>query len=156
MLQHFNDELARAFISPLLSSNGADQKAKFLSSFAFKLRELESLLVETTKGTTPYSPPQSGQPPGGPASEDNVDFFFENYFNEPLHRRYKLERNLVKAFVRHAYASPAKITQEYPDPPDSLEVTDNFYAIIRLLDFMTPKTTKAPAAPIAPEQPAHA
>jgi CRISPR-associated protein Cmr2 len=153
LLGHFNNELARAFISPLVSSSSSpNQKAKFLSSFAFKLRELEDLLVETTNGATSYSPPQPNQPP---PPEDNVDYFFENYFNEPLHRRYKRERNLVKEFVRHAYSSPAEIEQEYPDPPYDLRVTDNFYAIIRLLDFMTPKT-KTPAAPIAPEQPAHA
>lgn len=152
LLGHFNNELARAFISPLASDSGPNQKAKFLSSFAFKLRELEALLVETIKGTTSYSPPQPGEPP---APGDNVDYFFENYFNEPIHRRYKREQGLVKEFVRHAYASPAEIKQEYPDPPDDLKVTDNFYAIIRLLDFMTPKT-KTPARAIALEHPAHA
>lgn len=104
----------------------ATKPAKLLSSFAFKLRELEVLVAESA--TAPERVTPDGEP------EDNaLTNLFKNYFNEPIHRRYKREKDMLETFTRHAYGTAGAVDGV------PVEATDNFYALLRLLDFLTPK-----------------
>jgi CRISPR-associated protein Cmr2 len=137
LLQTFNNLVDHFTVTT--ASKNADQAGKFLTSFAFKLRELEDLMVMAIAhaGTVPISP-------------DSLDHFFENYFNEPIHKRHQVELSMIKDFARDCYGQTLTIN----DKPASS--SDNFYALLRLLDFMTPKTILKPTAQTnSANEPAH-
>jgi len=110
-------------------ATGNNRPATLLSSFAFKLRELEVLVREAAADSARLREGADEAPADALAS------FFENFFNEPLHRkRYRAERDKIEAFTRLVYGTSVKVDgKETPQE-------DNFYALLRLLDFLTPKT----------------
>lgn len=103
-------------------ARGENKPLQLLSSFAFKLRELEELVDQAAKADT-----------GGAIS--NV---FDNYFNEPIHHHYKKEKEQLESFTGQVYRAGGTIKTEEAYIP--IDVKDNFYALLRLLDFLTPKT----------------
>jgi hypothetical protein len=65
--------------------------------------------------------------------ETRIESLFENFFNEPIHRRSKTQITLVQSLLTCVYGS------DYQIEGKTLENTKTPYAILRLLKFVTDK-----------------
>jgi CRISPR-associated protein Cmr2 len=95
--------------------NEDSQPDKFLSSFVFKLKELESVaraLVDDQRG---------------------LDQFFQNFFNEPIHREFRDQLNEFNRFTNLVYQTQVILDGE------EISRQDNFYSLLRLMEIMTAK-----------------
>ncbi|MBB4080316.1 CRISPR-associated protein Cmr2 [Lewinella aquimaris] len=127
-----------------IGGTNRNEAVDFLSSFIFKLRDLEELvnisLAEQSAESLAFArgaadlEPQPAEGPPEPA--DSFFHLVENFFNEPVHKRYEAQRTAVSRFARLCFSSSGVIDDDYGQV-EEISVTDNFYALLRLMDFMT-------------------
>lgn len=98
---------------------------ELFSSIMFKLETL-SPLMDALVGPASHSIPKA-----------RLENLFDNFFNEPIHKKHQTQMKLIQTLIIDLYGAETKVDGE------TLSVSRNLYALLRLLSFMTiPKHKK--------------
>jgi hypothetical protein len=113
----FEGFLDKQMLKRLIVLRQQRTEADFLSSFTFKLRELDPLLDAL----------------GEELTGDRLTAIAENFFDEPIHRQYQTEIERLIEFYQTVSDLPLTVNGK------TTSARDNAYALMRLLAFTLPQ-----------------
>lgn len=131
MLKHsgawFESVLSKKNLESFVKAESELRRSKddLLSGIIYKMDALESLITQLLHDT---------------AFEERLAALFTNYFNEPVHRRNKVQLELIRNFVAGIITTKYKLNDTDPQG-------NNVYTLLRMLQFVTsrPKSSSSQA-----------
>lgn len=100
-----------------------------LTSIQYKLRNVATILELLQKA--------------GQLNDVRLGHLLDNYFNEPVHRRYEAQLEFFKELVLNAYQTKIWLKDSTSTPIEFTDIdsAENLFALMRLLQFVTPTQT---------------